>query len=414
MNTISAVSRSALFLRHSMAAALVAGLAASAQAQDKVATGGGNWASVAWTLPNGTATTTPTSGDYANIGNGYVVNYNLAGLTTVTRSQIGSTIGGTTANGTLTISSGTYSSNAAGTVAFQVASSENSVGVLNVNGGRLQTTSASGGSLSIGYGANATGTVNLTSGTIAINNSVIFGIANGASGTMNISGGSLTVVSDILIGRQITGTSTGHFAQSGGTTVVNGNFRVGNATSAGQRTVGTVLLTGGSTQVGGNVIVGRTSSGVDGLGRLTVGPTASLSTTGAASVFTVTGNGEVVFQLGSDDNFTAINLNASTATNALSFGELGAKITVDGSALLFSESYDPINLFTFASGKGPSTTSKNNVVFNFINFAEGLTPSLAWTDTSLQLTVVPEPSTVAMLTAAGLGILVLRRRRRQA
>jgi hypothetical protein len=383
---------------------------------DKVAQSGGDWPGITWD-PSGD----PGSGDHVHIGgdiNGaFSVDYNDSDSSVgVTRINVGSSVGGFEPNGELTISAGTLTANGGGSIAVRVGFSDDSTGVLNMTGGVLETTSASGGWLTLGAGVDSHGTVNLSGGEMIINRIVSLGFATGSTGILNVTGGSLLVSGDnannIALGRNANNTtSSGVLTQSAGTISVTGNFQIGNATAATRVPTGTATLTGGITSVDGNIVIGNTASGEDGEGSLLVGPNANLSTTGTGSVLTLGGNSELGFLLGSNDSFNAIDLTATTSGPSLSFLE-DSLISIDGSNLPFGL-YDPINLITYSSGQGPTSTSLSNIGYSFIDFDPGLTTELEWTDTSLVLTVIPEPSTVALfMGVAVLGCVGVARRRR--
>lgn len=380
------------------------------QAQDKAAQASGDWPGITWS-PAGD----PGTGDQVNIGNAYEVDYVGPGLTRVGRLHVGSTFDGSgntfTPNGTLTVSAGTLETAGNGSIAIQVGFSDNSTGVLNVTGGLLLADG--GGWLTVGSGENSMGTVNLSGGTIeTATNHVTLGSAEGSTGILNMTGGTLTVANIFFAGRTNTNNNHGEFNQSAGATTIGGPLRIGNATAAGHLNTGTVLLTGGTTTVGENILIGNTSSGVLGEGTLTVGPAAGLSTTGTDSTLIIGGNGELIFQLGTNASFNSINLTSTNTGVALSFNP-DSLITIDGTALQYTANYGPIELVTFNSGRGPTSSSLDNLDVSFVGFDPQFTSvQIEWTNTALLLYAIPEPSTAVLLLGAMLfgGRMLLRRR----
>ncbi len=357
--------------------AVALALLSTGYAVDKAAQASGSWPDV-WSPAGDTVTA-----DTANIGNGYQVQF-AVGTGLAGQIRVGNTLGGATGIGTLLVSGGTLAARGNGSTALQIGSSESSTGILNITGGVLKTDGSSGGWLNVGAGANSTGTVNLSSGNLLINLNATLGGAVGATGYMNVTGGTFTLTQDFLIARQLA-TATGHFLQTGGATAIGRNMRIGDATNDTQNLVGSARIIGGDFQVGGFIRVGHTAGGNGlGSGKLTFGPNVNFSA-GAPTYIEVNGNGELSFELGADNTFSTINLSTSTATNALRFMEAGAKISVDGGALLASESYAPVTLMQYTAGRGPADTSIANVGFEYLGFLGVFDPTLVWRDTGLRL-----------------------------
>jgi hypothetical protein len=356
----------------------------------------------------------PTNASVVGIGGGLTVQH-VSGLSGISRLYVGDSTGVSSGTGTLTVSSGTITGASSAINVFVAGQTAGSVGTLNVAGGRLQATSASSGGLQAGVGAGSTGTVNISAGSISLGGGVQLGVGAGATGNMVVSGGIVTSGSATGSGifyvgfRTASATTTGNFEQTGGTVIIDDGevFGVGFSANSTQNVVGTSLLTGGSFT--GNVRVGRVSgSGGAGSGTLTIGAEADVN--GRSQAWDISGTGEIIFELGTTDAFNAVDLTAATAT-ALVFSEAGAKLTIDGSNLVFSESYSPITLITFDPGSGPSALSKSNVVFDYVGFDPEFSPELVWTNTGLQLNLVPEPSSAVLIAVGALGMTMLRRRR---
>ncbi len=385
-------------------------ISSTVHAVDKSAQGSGDWPGITWS-PAGD----PGQGDTIAIGNGYSVDYigdddegrygNL---------EIGSDFDGSgntfTRNGTLTISGGSLQTAANGSGAMRIGAETDSIGVLNVTGGTLDGDGV--GWLTAGYGTNSNGTVNLSgSGVIQNLSNLSLGSGVGSTGTLNVSGGSLQVDTDFYVGRVSPNANQGVFNQTSGFVVIDRNLRIGNATSATHNPTGTASLTGGFTSVNGNIILGNTSNGVNGVGKLSIGPNANLSAIASDSTLMIGGDGELEFLLGSTTSFNAIDLTAATSGVALSF-DVGSLITIDGSNLA-SDFDGTIVLATYGSGRGPTEFSLGNIVIDFANFDPALMPSVDWTDTEMLLTVmIPEPSAKALIFGlATLGLVAARRRR---
>ncbi len=396
--------------------ALSASFVVPSYSADKVSQGDGLWNTINW-LPAGA----PIASDIVHIEGGNAVNYNTGTSPNFSRIYVGDNSGGGSANGTLEVSGGILTVNANAAGAYIIGRSAGSTGTVNITGGTLRTTGASGGGLQLGFASGATGNLNISSGALTLTASAILGAADGATGNMTVSGGTVTTSTGtnnaiFYVGGRITsGSTVGTFEQTGGSINVNNNsayFAVGYA-GASQDISGTARLTGGN--FSGNVRVGRQSGTTGtGSGSLIIGPNANV--TGRNLAWDVSGNGNLEFALGADSTFHAVDLTTITASNALIFSEAGAKITVDGTNLAFSDSYAPVTFINFASGKGPDLASLSNVSFNFVGFDPGFAPELVWTSTSLQLNLnlaaIPEPSTyAAILASAALGLAIVRRRR---
>ena len=422
--------------RYILVAALAATFAVSGYSQNTPqSVADGDWnAGETWS----TGAAPAGSSLHAYIQGGYTVDFTSGTSANLSTLNIGSnqdasgaSVGAGSAAGTLNITGGTVRSSANNVGAIKIATGDNATGTLNINGGTLSGTGTRTG-VQIGNGNGAEGFLNISSGSVSLTGGIAIGnannstTANNVTGHLTISGGSLATSTASSSGIFYVGyagaddvSATGTYTQTGGTVSIDAaNYAnylaVGYATNSSRTANGTASITGGT--FSGNIRVGR-QAGSNGLGggQLIIGPGANIS--GKDQAWQVSGNGEIVFELGSTTDFNAVDLTASTAAHSLSFTEAGAKITVDGSNLDYASGLGPITLFDFISGKGPDATSMSNVVFDYIGFDPQFAPQLEWTATSLQLNLnlaaVPEPSTYALIFgAAALGVVLVRRRRR--
>ncbi len=455
MNTHCTTSRKFPAMKYLLVTASALALVATGQAAESVSVASGTWSDANIWSP----AVAPVASGTVHIEGGYTVNFTSGNSGQLTRVYVGDSFGAlpTGNNGTLTVSGGTMTSNSNAAGAYVVGRAANSIGTFNVTGGTVIGIGSTGGTgMQLGFGENSQGNLNISAGELRMNGAIGAGLGLGSTGSITVSGGTLIVGSgtgtastgitlgsgtsasgNMLVsggtvaigtgtagsqnlwvgGRSTNATTSGTFTQTAGTVTVGGTLPVdsadymlvGYSSSSNQNIQGTALLSGGSFT--GNVRVGRASSVLTGGGTGTLIIGAAANVAGKTEAWEVSGTGEIIFQLGTTEAFNAVDLTAAT-TLALLFSQDGAKITIDGTNLLYAESFDPITLMLFDSGKGPSELSKSNVDFFYENFAPGLFAELVWTDTSLQLNVVPEPSTTAMiLGAAALGWVVTRRRR---
>lgn len=414
MTTCIASSREFLFIKSLLASALVAGIGVSAQAADSTTVASGSWNNAAIWSAGGV----PTGSGTATILNNFTVTQG-SGAVTAGRIFVD--------NGTLNVAGGSATVSVNTINAIHIGRANNSSGLVTVTGG---TFSAGNGSttlagISLGVGSLSSGTLSVSAGQVNSTLGIIIGSGSNSTGTLLVSGGTVstgngtgitgsgtTNVNLFVGGRRSSGSTSGYFQQTGGAVFVNNQsyFNVGSGATVDQVISGTAEIMNG--RFDGNVRVGReNTSATSGNGVLRIASTADVN--GLGQAWQLASNGEIIFQLGTTTAFSAVDLTGSEV--GLNIWEAGGKITIDGSSLILAESYSPITLMTFQTG-GVSALSQANAVFGYTGFDPLISHELVWTDTTLQLNlgVVPEPSTVAMLTAAGLGLLVLRRRRRQA
>lgn len=354
---------------------------------DQVTTDSGDWSTLNWT-PG------PNLGlyDMVHIEGGAVVDIGGGNLQAFGRLYIGDNSGGvSSADGTLNISAGRVTVNANAAGAFVIARADNSTGALNISGGLVRGMgNKSGAGMQVGFGAGSTGSITITGGELQLAGGVTLGYGDNSTAHFKISDGSVTAGNNeesgsFNIGGRIPGASvTATYEQTGGSvTVVNNAFRVAYAGSAKQMMNATASITGGT--FAANVLVGRQgslSSGGGTGGRLTIGHEADVS--GQDQAWEVSGNGELIFELGPTASFRPVDLTRATSDFALIFSQSEARLTVNGAALKPGR-YEPITLIKFAAGKGPDDQSKGNVVVNLEGFDKQFSPELVWTDTSLDL-----------------------------
>ena len=242
-----------------------------------------------------------------------------------------------------------------------------------VNGNRTatQSTGTPGDSGQIRIGNNTDGTLNITGGTLtasAGNGNVNIGYNNGATGTLNMSGGTLVAV-DLNIGFLGAGT-TGIATVSGGTINLSDDLVLGNGTST---TSGELTIVGDSATIN-------------------VGDNMTIAVNGTA---------ELTFELG------ATGVSTIDVTNIFDINS-GADLFIDG--LNYTGGYNTvIDLVTFGS-LGDSTWD-SITIDNFLKPGGGeWTTSINFDGDSMYLSVVPEPSSTALLGLGGLALMLRRKR----
>jgi autotransporter-associated beta strand protein len=189
---------------------------------------------------------------------------------------------------------------------------------LGQNAGASGTYNLSDGSLSVGgneyVGYSDTGSFTQTGGTHTVTGILMLAAKDGSSGTYNLSGGSLTVGAYEAVGYSGTGT----FTQSGGSHTVTALY-LGTAAGAS----GTYNLSGGSLSVGGNEYVGIFGSG------------AFNQTSGT---HTVSGDLFLAANSGSSGTFSLSGGSLSVGTITLNSG---GTFTQSGGTLSVSSDSDP-------------------------------------------------------------------------
>lgn len=334
----------------------------------------------------------------------------------------------------------------------------NSTGTLNITAGNLSVT---GGTLEVGASNNVlnsvtvSGVTTVDSGT-ALNLNVVSPANLGAltaNGTVRLANSTATVARSVSVSSLAgSGTVTGNAAAGTGitaalsitgssSTTFSGSIEngTGSTVSLAKSGVGTQVLSGASTYSGGTTIsagtllVDNTTGSGLGTGAVLVDSAGTLGGTGAvtlsagnsvtvqgtvdvgngasAATFDVTtsGGGALAF---ANDAALALDIwtnSVSGADKLATTGEVtigtGVALTVSnagGVAFAFGNSFD---LFDWGTAPTGGT---------FDLSLPSLTGGLSWDTAALyttgEISVVPEPRTIALLTFVGMGALFLRRR----
>jgi hypothetical protein len=236
---------------------------------------------------------------------------------------------------------------------------------------------------------NGRGSYTLTAGTLNVSGNIGVSAAQGVLDTLDLQGGSATAgrvynTGAILIssspGSNTHGnlTVTGDYTQAGGTTLVDGDLTIAAGSSlnlSGGTLSGAGTITGAVVNSGGTVSPGDGVGQLNLLGDYTQTPAASLT----------------------------INLAGEPAT-----GEFGI-LSITGSADLDGTlNVESLNGFVPAIGDTYTFLTADNVTGTFADVNSPYQLQLNYTATGLSVTVLPEPTAVAVFAAAG---LLLRRRR---
>lgn len=314
------------------------------------------------------------------------------GANTLTLSGNNSYTGGTFLNaGVLAVNSNSSLGNSTGVLTFTANST-------------LRTTASIATTRNYAISSGVTGTIDTEANTLTHNGVIsgLGGLAKVGSGTLSISGNN---------------TYTGATNVSAGTLLINGNM----SGATGAVTVASGATLGGSGTVGGNTTISGIHS-----------PGTSPGVQNFASNLTYNSGSSVVWELvanstsGRGTNFDGINvagnLNFAGATTLdLSFNFAGS--TVDWSDSLWSTSitgtagwliYDvtgTLSNFSNLSLTAANWTDGQGDLFNSVRAGNSFSFYQDGSDIYLNYTVIPEPSTWALLVIGVTGVMILRRRR---
>lgn len=353
----------------------------------KVPAASGTWESLSWLSAGEAPAPAPTDGDDLYVANKQAVTF-ASGELAVRSLQIGTDGVGYAwltpekTSGALIVSGGTL---AISGPRFRLGTAEGAKAVLDIRGGTIEQTDASaGGRMETGCAKGTTTLVKLAAGRLVVGG-MYLSRTEGSATEFVVSGGRLEITGtggNPYVALKGPGRTTAFFEQTGGTVTIGGNrmLFVGVGSKAGEDAQGTVRLAGGVFR--GRIGVG----GETGSGTLIVGAAADIAVekAGGAVPLVIGKTGRIIFELGGSTAFTPVNLTGATR-QALTIGQAGATLVVDGTKLPAGRDLAPITLLTFRKGCGPTKEQLINLRVGYTGFAKELKPALVWTPASLQL-----------------------------
>ncbi|MDO4571067.1 MAG: hypothetical protein Q4D38_11825, partial [Planctomycetia bacterium] len=197
-------------------------------------------------------------------------------------------VGSSTNTSTVSVQGGTVSFTAESSIARAFTNSRAVVGVMDVSGGEVTFSSA----LNVAYGSGATGTMNVSGGTVNLKGHTRIG-NDGGTGKLSIAGGNTTFTANLSVGHNGNSTGTleikdganitldcndlyvGHNGTATGTVTQTGGTVSGRAwINIGEYGTGTYNISGGSLRTSQPLSVGRRGNG-----NMTVSGTAQVTVT---------------------------------------------------------------------------------------------------------------------------------------
>ena len=382
--------------------------------------GSGTWASSGNLTVGGAGTGTLTmngglvtvGGTLSQGGNG-TINLNSGGTLQIGTGTTGGVLGvaALTNNGTLIFNrsnASTYSGIMSGTGAV----TKQGAGTLTLGGANSYSglTTISGGTLQVGN----SGTTGSIAGNVVNNSTLIFNRSDASTYSGLISGtGAVT--------KQGAGTLTlgGNNSYTGGTTISGGVLALSGTGSIGTGglnlgTTGTPgvfdlsALTGGtySLPANGNLAGAGTLSGsgksLAALGSLAPGNSAGTITVGSGFSLNLSNSGSSVFEITSPA-FTAGTFDLVNGDGSVVFGGI-LNLAFSGGS--YADGTDVLQIFAATGGR-----SGNFSAVNATGLAAG--QSATFNSATGFITVVPEPSTIALMASAGAGLAGMMRWRKR-
>lgn len=340
---------------------------------------------------------TTLGGGEIRIGNSGSHTFNQSGgsISTAAWMVVGIGAGG---NGTFNMSAGSVTSATVNTGAFTTIGAAGGTGVVNQSGGTWTDTNKT----MVGENAGGTGTFNLNGGTLATGR-----VETGAgTGNLNLNGGVLKALRNET---NFISANTTVNVQSGGAKIDTNGYNV---------TTGANLIGSGSLEKQGSGTLTLSGNG-NSVGNLSVSA-GTLYVTGAlasSGTITVSGSGSI----GSGDAGSGITGNVTIAAGGTLDISQGLLTFGSGTTLSFGgfDFDDIVGFDVNTAALGTHTLVLGDFTLDTTNLAHfGEANALAlgggrsayFTEGSLAVTIIPEPSSTLL---AGIGALALLRRRRR-